>query len=268
MEKRTEPITKQVDVEKMLTGILDPRDRLFFNLYIRTAYRFAELQYIKWSDLIVDGHPVVKLTRIMVKSKKGKGKGKKRSVKVGQELRHEIVKAYESIQPYNLDSYIFIPKRGGTKFEPITNTGANKMISKYFKILNIKTTGAKSCHALRKTGAYWFYKRALEVNSKEALKMTCNWLCHSSPAITMIYLGLDREQVELIEDSMNINAARTPLQKIMSGEFEWKGYWTFLQTNSDSPETNMYEYIDFHTGGDATDLEITAALDYAKAVGV
>jgi integrase len=259
-DKTTQPIKDFDKIEKLLIGVTDPRDRLFFNLSIFLALRVNETIKLKWNDLIKEGHPVTKIT--IIQSKGGK---KRERLPVVEQLRAEIIRAYKSMNPHTLDDYVFKGRRGSARYKPISKMGIHKIMQKWSDILNVKPEeGPFSSHALRKTGAYWFYSKALQENSNEALKITMNWLGHSSIQNLLKYLGLDREAIERITDSMTLSNDKSPLAKMKSNEIQWKSHWKFLNLTSDSPESDMYNWLNVLTENVAEDFELVAALDYIK----
>lgn len=283
MGNTTQPIRDKKDIEKLLLSIQDPRDRLYVNFQIRTAYRSSEVISLKWEDLFEQGHVKSKI-RLRVankgkkkikaeldelqKKKKSKPKIKTREVIITPELQREIVRAYEDIKPHVMNKYIFTPKRGNSMGNKhLTNTGMNLILKKYQDLLKINPPDGStmSTHCLRKTGAYWFYTKALLKNPATALKVTSNFLGHSNPATTMIYLGLDREEISEISRLMSIENAKSPMQKIQNGVIEWRGYWTYLLQTSDNPESDMSEYIESFCP-DASIQEIDMALEAIKAL--
>ena len=272
MGYRSEPIINHNDRKKLLTMVKDYRDRLWINMQIYTAFRFSELQSLKWKDLIEDGHPVTKITRKQVNKGGNRKTGKKakiksRTVNVNKELRSEIAHAYNRRRPYDLEQYVFLPKRGNTGYKPISSTGMNIALEKIQKLLSIELEDGKKLrtHALRKTGVMWFYEQAVKYNPDTALLQTSKWIGHSTTANTMMYLGLDKQQIKNITEAMTVDAARTPLDLVRFNAVEWKHYWKYLVVEGKDPETKMMDYLDFHSNKTFDDADILMAMDYIKA---
>jgi integrase len=98
---------------------------------------------------------------------------------------HKVLKQYlEEVKPSDED-YLFQSRNGKNK--PLTRETVNKMIKVWTKLLK----GNYGTHTLRKTFGY--IQRTKYGVSFEVL---CKRFGHSSPAITMRYLGIDDKEVK------------------------------------------------------------------------
>ena len=98
---------------------------------------------------------------------------------------HKVLKQYlEEVQPSDED-YLFQSRNGNNK--PLTRETVNKIIQEWTKTLK----GNYGTHTLRKTFGY--IQRTKYGVSFEVL---CKRFGHSSPAITMRYLGIDDKEVK------------------------------------------------------------------------
>lgn len=257
-----EPITKEEDYERILTTVLKWRDRLYINLSIRTAFRVNEFRKIKWKDLIKDGSPQPRLTLQQSKVKKP------RSVILNREMKQVIVECYILAKQPPLERYVFVAERGNVGYKPMSNTGINLFLAKYQDIMDIHLEGDSrlTTHSLRKTGCLWYFNKAVINGVADPMVATAQFMGHSGPAMTMRYLGKNRDEVDAITMSMCIHKKGTCLQLIESGAFEWKDAWKFFM-NGDDEESDLYDYLSFH--GNTTDGdEIEAAMNYVKAQNV
>ena len=152
---------------------------------INTGLRVSDILNIKHSDLM----DLKQGDSIRVIEKKTR---KPREIQVNtkilqaySDLKQAILKRSKHINP---DSNIFISQKGTV----YANVSINRILKEIFKgeARNIST------HSLRKT----FGRRVYDQNgqSENALMYLSVMLCHSSLAITRIYLGLRQETINSI----------------------------------------------------------------------
>lgn len=167
-----QPIRDKQKIEDMkwaLKTFCSERDYILFLIGINTGLRCGDIVKLKVSD--VKGKK-----RIVVKEGKTK---KPRTIHLNN--------IYSEIQNYikTLDSKWLFPSRKGDG--PITVTQAYRQLQKAADIAGVESVGT---HTMRKTFGYWFYKKTRDVVKLQEI------LNHSSPSITLRYIGITEEEIE------------------------------------------------------------------------
>lgn len=164
------------DAGKFLT-IQNGRDRLLFATALFLGVRCNELVKITWEDLLGE-----EISIFQSKTKKV------RRMKIHPELK-KIAKECHNGET----GLAFTGRRGQDGSRPLTNAGVNHILRKYMQELGITTNASPSSHALRKTFGRNFY----EANGKSADALAYLQRCfgHSNLATTLIYIGVDFEEM-------------------------------------------------------------------------
>ena len=90
----------------------------------------------------------------------------------------------EQVQPADED-YVFASRKGNSH---IQSQAVSKLVKKWTRAINLR--GNYGCHTLRKT---WGYQQ--RVAHGVGFEIICKRYSHSSPAITMRYLGIEDREV-------------------------------------------------------------------------
>jgi integrase len=183
MKKRntkTSPLSF-ADAAKLLS-INDRRDRLLFACSLFLGLRgTSELCKLKWGDLLGES--------AMVWQPKT---SKYRELTIVPKLREIIEWSYEG-QPK--DNYIFTARRGSKGDKPMTNTGLNKVIRKWFDYFGITTRLNDSSHCLRKTFALNYIKmNGDNIFSLERLRSNFG---HADIKTTLRYADIEYERLTM-----------------------------------------------------------------------
>jgi len=175
-----DPIRADKDIKKVKRLLKDnTRDLFIFTMGINNGLRISDLLKLKVGD-VRDLKPGQTLK---VKETKT---GKMNILMINKSV-HKVLKQYlEEVNPSDED-YLFQSRNGNNK--PLTRETVNKMIKEWTKSLK----GNYGTHSLRKTFGY--IQRTKYGVSFEVL---CKRFGHSSPAITMRYLGIDDKEVASI----------------------------------------------------------------------
>jgi integrase len=174
-----DPIRDIKDIEsikKLLSG--NTRDLLLFTMGINNGLRCGDLLKIKVQD---------------VKDLKSGDTLKIREEKTGKvnilminKTTYKILKQYlDEIKPSD-DDYLFKSKKGLN--HPISVGSVNGMVKGWCKSINLK--GNYGTHSLRKTFGYIQRKKY-----GVSWEIICKRFNHSSPSITMRYLGIEDKEV-------------------------------------------------------------------------
>jgi integrase len=174
----SEPIRKQKDI-KAVTRLLKsrPRDYLLWTLGINNGLRANDLVRLKYSQ-VADLKPgaVVKIIET---------KTDKENILVINKSVHRALQVYvQGIKPEPED-YLFKSRKGNGH---ISSQTVGRMVRSWAEAINLK--GQYGAHTLRKTFGY-----QQRVAFGAGYEILCKRYNHSSPAITMRYLGIEDQEV-------------------------------------------------------------------------
>jgi len=172
------PIRRPNDIKAISKLTKDtPRDNLLFLMGVNNGLRVCDLIGLKVKD--VRGLKV-RDTLTIKESKTGKNNILMVNKTVFKALRTYL----DKIHPDDED-YLF-PSRKGNRH--IQSQAVSKLVKKWTNAINLK--GNYGCHSLRKTFGY--IQRTVYGVGFEIL---CKRYNHSSPAVTMRYLGIEDKEV-------------------------------------------------------------------------
>ena len=179
---RVDPITELKDI-KNIKKLLDdnPRDKLIFVMGVNSGLRVQDLLQLRVDD--VKNAEISE--RVMLRERKT---GKDNVFIVNSEIKVAL-DVYLSSSIFRDDHYLFKSRKGYNY--PINTPVVTRLVKKWTSAINIK--GNYGAHSLRKTWCY--HQRKTFGVSWEVLAKRLN---HSTPAITMLYLGIQEEEVEAI----------------------------------------------------------------------
>ncbi len=173
-----DPIRADKDIKKVKRLLKDnTRDLLLLTMGINNGLRISDLLKLKVGDV----RDIKPGQTLKVKETKT---GKMNILMINKSV-HKVLKHYlDEVKPLD-EVYLFQSRNGNNK--PLTRETVNKMIKEWTKSLR----GNYGTHTLRKTFGY--IQRTKYGVSFEVL---CKRFGHSSPAITMRYLGIDDRKVK------------------------------------------------------------------------
>jgi integrase len=176
-----DPIRRMKDIQAISKLLSDnPRNNLLFVMGTNNSLRMGDLLKLKAGD--VKGMKVG--DTLIIKE----GKTGKRNMLVMNKSIHKSMQTYlEALKP--MDDYFLFASRKGRR--SITIQCVNNMVKKWVSEINLK--GNYGAHSLRKTWGY--VQRTVYGVGFEIL---CKRFNHSSPAITMRYLGIEDKEVQNI----------------------------------------------------------------------
>ena len=155
----------------------NPRDHLLFVLGVNNGLRAADLLSLKAGDV---RHMKVGDTLTIKESKTGK-----HNVLVVNKTVHKALREYlGKVQPADED-FLFASRKGKG---PLQSQAVSKLVKRWARAINLK--GNYGAHTLRKTWGY--IQRTVHGVGFEII---CKRYNHSSPAITMRYLGIQDKEV-------------------------------------------------------------------------
>ena len=173
-----QPIRRQKDI-KAISQLTqeNPRDHLLFTMGINNGLRTGDLIKLKVKD--VKGMKIGDVLTI-IEGKTGKNNILLVNKTVFKALKHYL----DNVHP-NDEDYLFPSRKGNNHLQ---SQAVSKMIKKWTKAINLK--GNYGCHTLRKTFGY--IQRTVYGVGFEIL---CKRYNHSSPSITMRYIGIQDKEV-------------------------------------------------------------------------
>ncbi len=175
------PIRKIKDIQAISKMLLDnPRNHLLFVMGTNNGLRTGDLLKLKVGDV---RNMKVGDTLIIREGKTGK-----RNMLVMNKSTHKSLQVFlEKKKP--MDEEPLFSSRKGNK--AVTIQCVNNMVKQWTKSINLK--GNYGAHTLRKT---WGYIQRIVYGV--GFEILCKRFNHSSPAITMRYLGIEDKEVQNI----------------------------------------------------------------------
>jgi len=177
-----EPIRKQKDIRSISRLIKsNPRNYLLWIMGINNGLRANDLVRLRYSQVEgLKAGAVIKITE----SKTGKD-----NVLVINNSVYKALQTYiQEVKPVPED-YLFSSRKGKGH---ISSQSVGRMVRSWAEAINLK--GQYGAHTLRKTFGY--HQR---VTFGASIEILCKRYNHSSPAITMRYIGIeDKEVCELL----------------------------------------------------------------------
>ena len=173
-----EPIRARKNIGAISKFLNDnPRDQLLFKIGINNGLRVGDLLKLKVKDV---RNLKVGSSLTIKENKTGKV-----NVLMVNKTVHKALKNYlNNVKPDDRD-YLFPSRKGNG---PLQNHAVSKLIKKWTSAINLK--GNFGCHTLRKTFGY-----VQRVDFGVGFDVLCKRFNHSSPAITMRYLGIQDKEV-------------------------------------------------------------------------
>ena len=176
-----DPIRRMKDIQAISKLLSDnPRNHLLFVMGTNNGLRTGDLLKLKIGD--VKGMKIG--DTLVIKE----GKTGKRNILVMNKSIHKSLQIYlEALKPMDQDA-LFASRKGKRS---ITVQCVNNMVKQWTRTINLK--GNYGAHSLRKT---WGYVQRTTYGV--GFEILCKRFNHSSPAITMRYLGIEDKEVQNI----------------------------------------------------------------------
>lgn len=199
--QEVEPIKNVKDIQKIkqyLLGKDNKRDYLLFALGINIGLRAGDLLTLRVGDVAeidVKGKVHIKdAVRILEEKTE-----KVREFAINKSASEAITTYLNSQKSCDLEDYLFVSRKGNN--ESLTVESAHKIIKTTMRELKIK--GNFGTHTLRKTFAYHIYANNIKENPSivETLQRILN---HSSSAITLRYIGITKEVITDVYNTLNL----------------------------------------------------------------
>ena len=173
-----EPIRDTKDIQAIKTLLSENlRNLAYFTLGVNSGIRAGDLLQLKVGQ--------VRLLKVGETLAIREQKTKKMNGIVINKAVHRVLKQYLDTENLADNDWLFMSQKGNS---PLTVAAINHLIKSWTKSINLQ--GNYGAHSTRKTWAY--HQRTKYGVSWELI---CNRLRHSSPAITMRYLGIQSQEI-------------------------------------------------------------------------
>ncbi len=178
---------KKIDQIKKLLKAQNQRDYVLFVLGINSGLRVSDLLSLNVSDVRdVQGH--IK-DRITLREKKT---GKVKDFPIGK-TSQKALQEYFSLRTLE-DAQPLFPSRKGNA--SLGRSQAYRIINSVARVAGIKDQ--IGTHTLRKTFGYHAYKMGMDLSVIQKL------LNHSSPSVTLTYIGITQDDLDDIYLNLNL----------------------------------------------------------------
>ncbi len=187
--KEVEAIKDPNEINRIKKIMLAEKDYLYSLLFtygINTGLRISDILALRFED-ILDERKRVKSSFDVIEQKTGK----KRKIVINDSVREMLDLFLKSTD--RRAGYIFSRNNGE---KPITRAAVWHTLNKYAKEAGLK--GQIGTHTLRKTFGYQLYKKGIDITRIQYL------FNHSSPKVTLRYIGITQEEVDDIVENLNI----------------------------------------------------------------
>lgn len=179
---------KKIDAMKKVLKSSSLRDYCLFTLGINSGLRISDLLNLSVSDVMNDkGHIKDRVT--LREQKTGKAKDFPFGTTTKKALK-EYLDSRTDIEPTQC---LFPSRKGGT---PITRQQAYRIMNDAARAVGIEDQ--IGTHTLRKTFGYHAYKQGIDITRLQYL------LNHSSPAITLRYIGITQDELDDVYLTLNL----------------------------------------------------------------
>ena len=177
----------RIDAMKKLLRGQSLRDYCLFTLGINSGLRVGDLLALRVSDVLDERGKLAE--RISVREQKT---GKRKDFPLGPSAQ-KALREYLDAHALRPDAPLFPSRKGGT---PLDRRTAWRIMSDAAKAVGI--TESIGTHTLRKTFGYHAYQMGMDITRIQKL------LNHSSPGVTLAYIGITREELDDVYMTLNL----------------------------------------------------------------
>ena len=180
MMKFVEPIKREkklLEIYEYLRNTSE-RDALMFRIGINTMLRISDIIKLKTSNFFDNGD-IREYLRMHTKKR-----NKRLKIPINEVLRAELIE-YRTILQLEDEDYLIFSMRNPDKH--IDRHQAWRILKKACSKFGVKRFGT---HGLRKTAAWRVYKETKDIALIQQM------LSHSSPKVTIAYLGINQETLD------------------------------------------------------------------------
>ncbi|MBU5486553.1 tyrosine-type recombinase/integrase [Clostridium sp. MSJ-11] len=193
--QEVEPLKNIKDINKIkiyFRGKEDKRDYIIFVVGINIGLRASDLLQLKLKDVLNLDESIK--DSVMIQEQKTR---KIREFKLNKSCKEALEPYIKDLNNADMEDYLFPSRKGGH----LTVKSLHKIIKSITRELNIK--GNYGTHTLRKTFAYHIYTNNIQDNST-ILHTLQKILNHSTPSMTLRYIGITKEVINDVYDGLNL----------------------------------------------------------------
>ena len=185
--KIVQPIREKKKIEEMKIELRKKgtRDYLLFVTGINTGLRISDIIKLRVMDVLNEDRTVK--SHICINEQKT---GKRKRFKINDTLSREFIEYTKNMK---MTDCLFVSRIGEN--QPITRIQAYRKLNVVGKKIGLEEIGT---HTLRKTFGYWFYKKTKDIAMLQKL------FNHSSPSITLAYIGIEQDEIDEAYDDFEI----------------------------------------------------------------
>ena len=164
---------RDAEADPRKARLLD-RNWMMILLGVNTALRFSDLRRLTADK--VRGNCI---------SQRDQKTGKENKFSLNPEIYREV-EAYVRRQGLGDGDYLFWSSKGVNR--PLTRAQGYNIVQRARRMCGIRYQ--VGTHTLRKTYGFWFYRQTGDIVALQSI------LNHSSPAVTLVYIGMRRAEVD------------------------------------------------------------------------
>lgn len=179
------------------------RDNMLFIVGINFGLRVSDLRMLRFSHIIDDTFTFKTTFPVFEKKTRNTRKVKKnRYITINDAVIEAVTLFLENTPNVCLSDYMFrsMSNNGSYENEPMHRNSIDRILKGINKDLDLGLQ--MSTHTLRKTFAY--HQMAMSGNDPRKLLLLSKMLGHSSPAVTMDYIGITSEEIESAYMNLNL----------------------------------------------------------------
>lgn len=177
-----DPIRSTDDIKNMRKAFKRLRDLILFDLGITSALRVSDLLNLNVED-------VYNRTEVKVREQKT---GKYKKFPLQPQVQQEIAQYLATRGEFDMEEPLFLSQKGYR----IDRQQAHHILKQAAKKAGVK--GNIGTHSLRKTFGYHHYKKFNDIGLLQKI------LNHSSSAITLMYIGITQEIIDMSYKNFNL----------------------------------------------------------------
>lgn len=211
IDRAAGPIKSMDDIEAFSRFYLERgryRDNMLFIVGINFGLRYSDLCALRFSDIINEDFTFKDTFAVFEKKTRNTRKRKKnRYITINGAVVDAVTLYLEHTDNVCMSDYMFrsVSGHGKNINAPLTLMSVERILKDAAKHVGLTTN--ISSHTLRKTFAYW--TMVMGGNDQRRLMLLQKMFNHSSPAQTIAYIGLDKEEIEEAYMSLNLGGGST-----------------------------------------------------------
>jgi integrase len=208
IDHSADPIKDLHDINRISKYLIEHgryRDNMLFIVGINFGLRVSDLRVLRFSNLINDNLTFKDTFPVFEKKTRNTRKKKKnRYITVNNAVVDAVTLFLEHTDGISLSDYMFkaTSNRGKNLGKPLAIQSINRILTDLANELHLNIK--MSSHSLRKTFCY--HQMVMSNNDPRKLLLLQKMLNHSSPAMTLEYIGITGEEIEEAYKKLNLGS--------------------------------------------------------------